>query len=115
MKHVIVFETSDDGRSLSETDQSVLVRTIELWLEIEGRVGWAQGKFNVPSAIAAIHEMYGAPKYDPENPSPQVCGTTNGANSCFRCNLPKGHASDHQDVSLSGNGGAVGWANHRTK
>lgn len=29
---------------------------------------------------------------------------------CFTCNLPKGHAADHQDVHENGMGGAVGWA-----
>lgn len=43
---------------------------------------------------------------------PALCDAQNG-DSEFFCNLPKGHAADHQSVSLSGNGGSVGWSNYR--
>ncbi len=70
MKHIIVIETADgvDGLTphpMSAFEQEVLTRTIDLFLETEKRVGFVQCRFNVSSAIAAVHEMYGAPVWDP--------------------------------------------------
>lgn len=72
MKHIIVIETADgvDGMTphpMSTFEQEVLSRTIELFLETEKRVGFVQSRFNVSSAIAAVHEMYGAPAWDPND------------------------------------------------
>ena len=70
MKHVIVIETVDPncgGKKMSELDQEILTRTVELFLDTERRVGFVQSRFNVSSAIAAVHEMYGAPAWDPND------------------------------------------------
>jgi hypothetical protein len=72
MKHIIVIETADgeDGltpQPMSNFDQEVLTRTVELFLETEKRIGFVQTRFNVSSAIAAIHEMYGAPAWNPND------------------------------------------------
>lgn len=37
-----------------------------------------------------------------------ICGDRH---EVYFCNLPKGHAESHQQVSSSGNGGSIGWAN----
>ena len=72
MKHVIVIETVDEvagGLPLHQSDQEVLIRAVELFFEIEKKTACVYGRFNQQSAIAAIHEIYGAPKWNPENPT----------------------------------------------
>ena len=71
MKHVIVIETSDPGyyggRSLKQSDQDVLERVVELFFEVENLTCCVRSKFNQSSAIAAIHDLYGAPAWDPND------------------------------------------------
>lgn len=72
MKHIIVIETADgvDGLTphpipywLEEFIQSIVDRTV---LDQHGTCV-VQTKFNVSSAIAAVHEMYGAPSWNPND------------------------------------------------
>lgn len=70
MKHVIIIETADGEDGLTP-------RPIPEWLQefikklIDGQISTKHGacvirsQFNVQSAIAAVHEMYGAPAWDP--------------------------------------------------
>jgi hypothetical protein len=70
MKHVIVIDTVDPEAGGHELDLSF---QCALEGEIEDRVRRRYGiclvhsRFNVKSAIGAVHEMYGAPKWDPYN------------------------------------------------
>jgi hypothetical protein len=67
MKHVIVIETVDEiagGLPLKQSDQDVLERAVELLFEMENRSCYVRSSFNQSSAVAAVHEMYNAPKWD---------------------------------------------------
>lgn len=69
MKHVIIIETTDPsygGRQLGQFDQEVLERAVELFFETEGLNCCVRSSFNQSSAISAVHEMYNAPKWDPD-------------------------------------------------
>lgn len=72
MKHIIVIETADglDGSSprpipswLEEFIQTIVDQSI---LDQHG-ICVVRTRFNVYSAIAAIHEMYGAPPWNPND------------------------------------------------
>jgi hypothetical protein len=65
MKHVIVIETCDppEGGPISNGLQSVLLRAVEIGVQEGHGVCFVQGKFNVVSAITAVHEMYNAPEW----------------------------------------------------
>ena len=66
MKHVIVIETPDDiYHPLPTQLQQALMKVAEIGCEMEGITACVRGRFNEPSAIAAVHEMYFAPKWDP--------------------------------------------------
>ena len=72
MKHVIVIETVDEeagGAPIDPKLQEVLVRALEIGIEEAHGSCCVSWRFNVPSAIAAVHEMYGASKWDPETSS----------------------------------------------
>ena len=65
MKHVIVIETVDEiagGLPLHQSDQEVLIRTVELFFEIEKKTAFVRSSFNKFSAIDAVHEMYNVPR-----------------------------------------------------
>jgi hypothetical protein len=66
MKHVIVIDTVDldaGGQSIPKELQDVLVRALEIGIEEFHGVCCVTSRFNVDSAIATVHEMYGAPKW----------------------------------------------------
>ena len=66
MKHVIVIETVDSQDGVIPIDLSrILLRVVEMGIEDTGRVCFVHGKFNAESAIAATHELYNAPKWEP--------------------------------------------------
>ena len=69
MKHVIVIETCDapEGGPISNELQSVLLRAVEIGVQEGHGVCFVHGKFNVDSAIVATHEMYDAPKWEPDH------------------------------------------------
>ena len=72
MKHVIVIETPDDDRPLPTTLQQALMRAAEIGCELEGITCFVHGRFNEKSAIAAVHEMYNAPKWNPDSPHSEI-------------------------------------------
>jgi len=64
VKHVIVIETVDPeagGKPISDSLQKALERAVEFGVEAEHGVCFVASRFNVQSAIAAIHKMYGLP------------------------------------------------------
>lgn len=65
MKHIIVICTVDDERGVLPFDlQNVLERAVEIGIEESGHGPVSiNSRFNVSSAIAATHEMYGAPEW----------------------------------------------------
>ena len=64
MKHVIVIETTDiPPTHIGDQLQKILLRVCEMGCEDEGISAVAYGRFNVTSAIGALHEMYGAPEW----------------------------------------------------
>lgn len=63
MKHVIVLCTSDEREPIDEHLQRYLVSRIEKALDAVSVEHYIQSSFNVSSAIAAVHEMYGAPAW----------------------------------------------------
>ena len=69
MKHVIVIETPDegfDGRPIPISTQNALEEAVEFVLfDLHGPSYFVRGFYNRPSAIAAVHEMYGAPEWKP--------------------------------------------------
>ena len=67
MKHVIVIETVDIPHGIiHQTLQNVLLRAIEIGCEDECIAHFVHAKFNVESAIAAVHEMYNVTPWDPD-------------------------------------------------
>jgi hypothetical protein len=93
MKHVIVIETVDEiagGLPLKQSDQDVLERAVELFFEIEHRSCCVRSSFNQSSAIAAVHEMYNAPKWDPNAPQSQSCGCYASTNIADEINWGSG-------------------------
>ena len=68
MKHIIVIETVD-GKPLPEKLQAVLIRAVDIGVSGGHGICWVQGKFNVDSAIAAVHEMFNAPAWESEQSS----------------------------------------------
>jgi len=64
MKHVIVIETVDEECGGQKTDFALLCaveRELEERLTEEGFVCDVYGVWNVSSALAALHELYGVP------------------------------------------------------
>ena len=64
MKHVLVIETVDvvaGGRKISSRLEGVLVRALEIGVEEAPGPCFIQSRFNVSSALAALHELYGVP------------------------------------------------------
>lgn len=59
MKHVIIIETVD-GFRIDIKLQNVLERALEIGVEEAVGPCAVYGRYNVQSAIAATHEMYGA-------------------------------------------------------
>ena len=68
MKHVIVIETPETI-TISPLRQDVLEGAIEGVLSGQSSSTFIQCRFNVDSAIAAVHEMYNAPKWEPDKQS----------------------------------------------
>lgn len=69
MKHVIVIETvdpSEGGFPVCKSLESFLIGFIEGRMDEALGVCVVRSMFNAQSAIAAVHEMYGAPKWNPE-------------------------------------------------
>ena len=64
MRHVIVIETPDrqGGNGIPEKLQAVLTRAIEIGVEEAHDICFVHARFNVDSAIAAVHEMYNVPE-----------------------------------------------------
>lgn len=64
MKHVIVIETvdvSEGGHIVGlETRRAVELAVEGMIEKVTGKICIANSRFNVSSAIAAVHEMYGA-------------------------------------------------------
>ena len=71
MKHIIVIETVDypAGKFIAPDLQSVLCRAVEIGVEEAHGSCFVNARFNVDSAIAAVHEMYNAPKWEPAKQS----------------------------------------------
>lgn len=72
MKHIIVLGTADgeDGmtpRPIPDWLEKFIEKIVDLTVTEEHGICAVQTRFNVSSAIAAIHEMYGAPKRDPND------------------------------------------------
>jgi hypothetical protein len=65
MKHVIVIETSDveaGGREIPPSQERALVSIVdEALTNLSNRECFIRSIFNVPSALAAVHEIYGVP------------------------------------------------------
>lgn len=70
MKHIIIIETVDPseptGKEMSETLAELLLREVEQDVENLHGTCAVYGVFNQDSAIAALHELYGAPKWEPD-------------------------------------------------
>lgn len=62
MKHVIIIEAVDGSR-IDLKLQNVLERALEIGVEESVGPCAVYGKFNVQWAIAATHEMFGAPEW----------------------------------------------------
>lgn len=62
MKHVIIIETVDGSR-IPLALQNVLERALEIGVGEDVGPCSVYGKYNVQSAIAATHEMFGAPEW----------------------------------------------------
>ena len=72
MKHIIVIETADgiDGLTLRPIPgwlEEFIQKLVDDQIMNEHGVCVVHTKFNVRSAIAAIHEMYGAPTWNPND------------------------------------------------
>ena len=105
MKHLIIIETVDveaGGEPIAHGVEKLIGAILEKTIEgAYGKSCFVRTCFNVQSAVAAVREMYSVPE------PLATCPETNGK---FICNLPKGHASDHQEVNPSGTGGTIGWS-----
>ena len=70
MKHVIVIETVDEeagGKPLADfTAERLLVGVEYIIREWHHETCFIQSRFNVSSATAAVHEMYGLTPWNPE-------------------------------------------------
>ena len=64
MKHIIVIQTPD-GIPMEYWLRHSLLDLIERQVKIQHECCLVSSRFNVSSAIAAVHEMYGAWKWDP--------------------------------------------------
>ena len=66
MKHVIVIETSDppEGQPIDRYLAGYLTSRIEKALDAANVLAVVRDSYNQNSAIAAIHEMYNAPKWN---------------------------------------------------
>lgn len=67
MKHVIVIETADNAEFSGYVEHRIKQRISDVLLA-NNISCVTYSKFFVESAIAAVHEMYNAPKWDPNNP-----------------------------------------------
>jgi hypothetical protein len=68
VKHVIVIETPD-GKNIPDRLAAVLVRAVEIGVTEGHSICFVQARFNFDSAVAAVHEMYNAPKWEPNEQS----------------------------------------------
>lgn len=72
MKHVIVIETADgdDGMTpnpISGDLQDMIVSIVDDLVCVNHSLCVVHSRFNVRSAIAAVHDMYGAPAWSPND------------------------------------------------
>ena len=70
MRHVIVIETVGESipAYLPDRFQADVIATLDRMVRKYKGESFIQTKFYVESAIAAIHEMFNAPKWDPNAP-----------------------------------------------
>jgi hypothetical protein len=67
MKHVIVIETVDEsegGKLIDHQLANLLEANIDLLVSDKIGICVVRGTYNNASAIAAVHELYNAPKWD---------------------------------------------------
>lgn len=72
MKHIIVIETADgeDGRTphpIHEWTQEFIEKIVDQIVTDARGTCVVQTRFNVSSAIVAVHEMYGASSWNPND------------------------------------------------
>jgi hypothetical protein len=88
MKHVIVINTVDppEGKPLSIPFQTDLIQKIEKLVQAEvGKdLRYTVDRFNVDSAIEAVHEMYNAPKWNRGETWAQLVGALQRATYLLR-------------------------------